>query len=369
MAGPGASIVTAVCATEVAAAVARSGVPLQPVSGGTKVGERPTGEDGRSWLDVSALQGILDYQPSEFTVTVRAGTTLDEIDNVLAAEGQYLPFDPPRFAPTATVGGTVAAGLSGPCRLRYGGVRDFILAVEAVDGLGRVVRGGCPVVKNSAGFDLPKLLVGSWGTLAVILQLTMKVFPRPQQYRTVRIECPCAADALRLVLDLARSPIEIDGLDLLPSATVLARVSGDDVQVAALSRRISDHAGRSSAVLEGDDDERCWRFLRGPMSTERSMMIRVPLTADRLLVLEQQLSNLDVVRRYCAAGNVAWIWIDDANPLTRLDALLASLSLPGRVVRGPRSACVLGARRTDAFADRVRIALDPQRKFFDPNVG
>ena len=106
-------------------------------------------------ISMRRLSGIVEYDPGEFTFTALAGTPLREIRDALAARGQYLPFDPPLVESGATIGGTVAAGLSGPGRFRYGGVRDFILAVQFADGTGQLLRGGAKVVKNAAGFDSP----------------------------------------------------------------------------------------------------------------------------------------------------------------------------------------------------------------------
>ena len=106
---------------------------------------------------------------------------------MLAEHGQYLPFDPPLAAAGATLGGTVAAGLSGPGRYRYGGVRDFVLGVRFVDGMGNLVRGGGKVVKNAAGFDFPKLMVGSLGRLGVLAELSFKVFPQPPAFATLAV--------------------------------------------------------------------------------------------------------------------------------------------------------------------------------------
>src|SRR5436190_11409249 len=114
------------------------------------------------------LSGMMEYDPAEFTFTALAGTPLAVVQKELAGNGQYLPFDPPLAAQGATLGGTVAAGLSGPGRLRYGGVRDFIVGVQWVDGSGTVIRGGGKVVKNAAGFDFPKLFTGSLGRLGIL---------------------------------------------------------------------------------------------------------------------------------------------------------------------------------------------------------
>ena len=132
--------------------------------------------NGAALADLSNLSGIIEYQPSEYTVTVRAGTPIRDLAAALREQGQYLPCDP-LLPHAATIGGTVAGNLSGSRRYRYGGVRDFILGAKVVDGLGRAFRVGGKVVKNSAGFDLSKFLVGSLGAYAIMTELTFKVFP------------------------------------------------------------------------------------------------------------------------------------------------------------------------------------------------
>jgi glycolate oxidase FAD binding subunit len=166
---------------------------------------------------------VLEYTPQEYTFTALAGTPVAEIAALLAAEGQYLPFDPPFAGAGATLGGTVAAGLSGPGRARYGGVRDFLLGVRFVSGTGELLSGGGKVVKNAAGFDLPKLLVGSLGQFGVMLELTFKVFPRPESYATLQLEAASFAQAEALLRELARSRVEPHALELLPPTRVLAR--------------------------------------------------------------------------------------------------------------------------------------------------
>jgi len=136
-------------------------------------GEPPTG-----CSEVRAPSGVLAYDPAELTVTVGAGIGVGELDTVLAASGQECVLDP-RDPARATVGGTIAAGLSGPRRLRYGPIRDRVLEVRFVTADGRLVKGGGPTVKNVSGFDLPRLLVGSLGTIGVITQVTLRCQPRP----------------------------------------------------------------------------------------------------------------------------------------------------------------------------------------------
>lgn len=130
-------------------------------------------------LDTRACSGIINYEPSELVVTVRAGTLLSELEAELAARGQMLAFEPPHFGPGATVGGCVAAGLAGPRRAAVGGVRDFILGARLIDGRGEVLRFGGEVMKNVAGYDVSRVLAGSLGTLGLIVDVSLKVLPRP----------------------------------------------------------------------------------------------------------------------------------------------------------------------------------------------
>jgi glycolate oxidase FAD binding subunit len=139
-------------------------------------------------VSMEKLTGVIEYDPSEFTFTARGGTPVREVETLLSGSGQYLPFDPVWVDQGATLGGTIASGLSGSGRFRYGGVRDFILGLQFVTGDGESHAGGGRVVKNAAGFDFPKLMVGSRGSMGIITQVTFKVFPRPQRYATVRVK-------------------------------------------------------------------------------------------------------------------------------------------------------------------------------------
>lgn len=139
-------------------------------------------------LDVSSHKGIISYEPSELYVTVRAGTLLTELEQVLAEHHQMLPFEPPAFSANSTIGGTVAAGLSGPRRMFSGSVRDCLLGVTMLNGEGKIVRFGGQVIKNVAGYDASRLMAGSMGSLGVILDVSLKVMPMPEQEITLAIE-------------------------------------------------------------------------------------------------------------------------------------------------------------------------------------
>ncbi len=147
-------------------------------------GEAPRGEP----LDMTPLAGIAHYEPTELVVTVRAGTPLAELEAVLAAQGQCLAFEPPRFAGAGTVGGMVAAGLSGPSRAAVGSVRDFVLGAALLDGNGELLSFGGEVMKNVAGYDISRVLAGSLGILGPIVEVSLKVLPLPPARTTLRFE-------------------------------------------------------------------------------------------------------------------------------------------------------------------------------------
>jgi glycolate oxidase FAD binding subunit len=151
------------------------GVPVDIRGGGTKsfYGGPPRGEP----LDVTGLAGISSYEPTELVVTVRAGTSLEELEAALQEHGQCLAFEPPRFSPGGTVGGMVAAGLSGPARASVGAVRDHVLGATLLNGRGEILTFGGQVAKNVAGYDVSRLIAGSLGILGVICEVSLKVLP------------------------------------------------------------------------------------------------------------------------------------------------------------------------------------------------
>lgn len=132
--------------------------------------------------------GIVNYQPTELIITSRCGTGLDEIEAALAEQGQMLPFEPPGFGATATIGGTIACGLSGPARPYLGAARDMVLGIRVLTGRGEVLRFGGEVMENVANYDISRLMTGAFGTLGVLLELSLKVLPLPAVTRTLAQE-------------------------------------------------------------------------------------------------------------------------------------------------------------------------------------
>ena len=161
--------------------------PLRIRGGGTKdfYGEAAAGQ----LLDTAPLAGITSYEPSELVVTAGAGTRLAELEAVLAAQGQCLPFEPPHFGDGATIGGMVASGLSGPARASAGAVRDYVLGAKLINGKGEHLTFGGQVIKNVAGYDVSRLMVGAMGTLGLLTEVSLKVMPLAVAQATLRFEC------------------------------------------------------------------------------------------------------------------------------------------------------------------------------------
>ena len=188
-------------------AAAAAQTPLRIRGGGTKDfhGLALRGE----LLDTRALTGIVSYEPSELVVTVRAGTLLAELEAALAEQGQCLPFEPPHFGPGATVGGMVAAGLSGPARASVGAVRDYMLGVELLNGRAELLTFGGQVMKNVAGYDVSRIMAGAWGTLGLLTEVSLKVLPVAPAEATLRFECS-QADALRRLHTWGGQPLPLN---------------------------------------------------------------------------------------------------------------------------------------------------------------
>ena len=216
-----------------------SKTPLNICGGNTKAfyGEAPHGVP----LDVRGLAGISSYEPSELVVSARAGTPLAELEAALAAHGQCLPFEPPRFGgvnggPGGTVGGMVAAGLAGPARAAVGSLRDHLLGATLLDGRGQVLSFGGQVMKNVAGYDVSRLLAGSMGVLGVICEVSIKVLPLPVATATLRFDLD-EATALQQLNTWGAQPLPIHASAWWSGALVL-RLSGAAAAVQSAITRL-----------------------------------------------------------------------------------------------------------------------------------
>lgn len=278
-------------------AAAADAIPLRLRGGGTKdfYGQPPHGE----LLDLRALAGITSYEPSELVVTVRAGTPLAELEAALAEQGQCLPFEPPCFADGGTVGGMVAAGLSGPSRASVGAVRDYVLGATLINGRAEVLSFGGQVMKNVAGYDVSRVLAGSLGTLGVIAEASLKVLPVPPAEATLAFACS-QADALRLLNEWGGRPLplnasswfEHEGTGVL-RLRLRGAVAAVDAACAQLGGERQDPA-RAAAGWTALRDQRMPWFAPGEAGSLALWRLSVPQTAPVIAI------------EGCAAPLVEW---------------------------------------------------------------
>lgn len=339
-------------------ALVRDSERIHAIGNGSKTALH-SAANGAALADLSKFSGIIEYQPSEYTVTVGAGTPVRDLAAALRAQGQYLPCDP-LFPKAATIGGTIAGNLSGSRRFRYGGARDFILGAEVVDGLGRAFRVGGKVVKNSAGFDLSKFLVGSLGQYAIMTELTFKVFPDAPRFHSLSFDYASLEDALAAVYFINQNIFELDALDFMPVEDhwrLLARLAGYDETLPLRVERFSAAMARHTSprnIAELDDSATLWdplADLKGAYLAKAALSPKQVPAFDRGIIGAQ--------RRYGVGGNVAWVATED---LSQLAAALKACSLTGLCLAGRVESAVIGAPVENVLASRVKRVLDPHGK-------
>jgi glycolate oxidase FAD binding subunit len=309
-------------ATAVRDAAARR-TPLAVEGGGTRRGlGRPM--QTAATLSTAKLSGVTLYEPSELVVSARAGTPLAEIEALLASRGQRLAFEPMDHRPLLrsegepTIGGVVAANVSGPRRIEAGAARDTLIGVRAVTGRGEAVKSGGRVMKNVTGYDLVKFLAGSYGTLAVLSEVTFKVLPKPETEATLVL--PGLGDR-RAISALARalgSPYAVSGAALIPErgprrSETLIRVDGFSDSVRHRSERLAaelSEFGRGD-ILRGDDSARIWREVRdaAPLAAADTAPIwRVSVRpSDGPVVADQLRQAFECRVLYDWGGGLLWV--------------------------------------------------------------
>jgi glycolate oxidase FAD binding subunit len=312
-------------------AAAGRGAPLRLRGAGTKdfYGESLAGE----LLELSAHRGILSYEPSELVIRVRCGTPLSEIQRELARAGQFLAFEPPLFGGDPTIGGVIAAGLSGPRRVYAGAARDFVLGARLLDARGELLRFGGEVMKNVAGFDVSRLLCGSLGVLGIITEVSLKVLPLPRAEATLQLQLPAAA-AVETFNRLAGEPLPLSAAAWSAGVAWL-RLSGAAPAVRAARARIGGE------LIEEATASAWWQGLRDctlPFFAAPSLWrLSLPSTAAALTLGPEPLIDwggavrwyaaiapgVDVRAQACAAGGTALHW-RGAAPGQRFHPLAAS---------------------------------------------
>ncbi len=318
------------------------GKPLELVGHGSKRGIGRAAQTDRT-LDVSVISGVTLYEPEELVLSARAGTPLAEIEKLLADKNQELAFEPPDLGPllggaanAATLGGTLAVNLSGPRRIKAGAARDFALGVRAVSGRGEIFKAGGRVVKNVTGYDLPKLLAGSWGTLAVMTELTIKVLPRAEDVATVLVLGLTDARAAEAMTAGMGSSNEVSGAAHLPPkvaakipvaavakagrAVTALRLEGIAPSIAYRRQKLEEILKPIGTLgaLDAEDSRAFWRAVRDvvPFVTRKERAVwRISATATAGAAIGTKLvteTGAEVL--YDWAGGLLWIEMPDGAP-------------------------------------------------------
>ncbi|MGR3483759.1 MAG: FAD-binding protein [Paracoccaceae bacterium] len=353
---------------QVAEAIRDATGPLWLAGGGTRL----HGDGAR--LDLSGLSGIELYEPGALTLVARAGTPLAEVEAALAASNQRLAFEPPDLrgltghSGTPTLGGAVATNASGPRRVVAGACRDHLLGLRFVDGTGTTISNGGRVMKNVTGYDLVKLLCGSWGSLGAITQVSLKVLPQVEAQATLTLRDLTDAQAVAAMSDALTSPFEVTGAahDPTDGATRL-RIEGFEASVAYRAQRLSDRLSRHGEVtVETDTDavRATWAAIRdvAPFHDRPGDVWRIHVAPSAA----PDLALGDLPRLYDWGGGLVWVLTPEGHDLRgALGAFDGHATLVRGTGHGPRAHPTPPGVR--ALEDGLRARFDP-RGILNPGV-
>jgi glycolate oxidase FAD binding subunit len=321
-------------------------------------------------LETTALTGITLYEPGALTLVVQSGTPLAEVERVLAAEGQRLPFEPPDLRGLlgrdgeSTIGGVVAANASGPRRVQAGACRDSLIGVRFVDGTGTVVRNGGRVMKNVTGIDLVKLLAGSHGTLGVLTEVAFKLLPAPELQATLCITGLSDAEAVAAMSAALGSPYDITGAAHMPGRGTFVRLEGFETSVRYRLRELTRLLGRFGPVEESGGD--VWGQVRDVTPFHAAtgdiwLLAALPSDAPRLVSQSGALEAL-----YDWGGGRVWLRME---PGTDLRARLGAFQGHATRIRGEGASPAFhpDSPPVAALSAGLRAKFDP-RGLFNPGL-
>ena len=331
--------------SELSDIIAGANAPFRVQGGGT----RPVGRTGEAAvLSTSALSGIELYEPGALTLVVRAGTPLEEVRRTVNAQGQRLAFEPMDHrgllgtSGTPTIGGAIAANASGPRRIQTGAARDHLLGVRFVDGMGRVIKNGGRVMKNVTGYDLVKLMAGSWGTLGVLTELSLKVLPKSSVTGVLLLEGLGDAQAVAALSLALGSPFEVtgaahtqQGLDGAP--VTMIRIEGTEASVAYRAERLQDRlSGFGAFTLETDAKRTAagWEWVRdvAPFHKLAGDVWRVSVKPSDAPALVAAIPGARAL--YDWGGGLVWLLLPEGTPADAVRAPLASIGGHATLIRG-----------------------------------
>ena len=355
-----------------------SRTPLCVRGGNTKAFHGPAAPSGATVLDTRDLSGVVAYEPTELVITALAGTPLTEIEALLAERGQCLPFEPPHFGPGATVGGMVAAGLSGPARASVGAVRDYVLGVQVLNGRGELLTYGGQVMKNVAGYDVSRVLAGSMGTLGILTDISLKVLPVAPAEATLVFSLG-QHDALEQLHRWGGQPLPLNASCWVKDQTqpdapelLFLRLRGAVAAVESACERLAREAGgtRMDNAETGPDWAACrdqtLPFFNAPAPDLCLWRLSVPQTAPVISLPFAQLIEWHGAQRWLWAPASAATEIRSAAAAVNGHATLFRAGVDGApgVPRFDRQTAVI-----DTITQRLRAEFDPAGIFNPGRMG
>jgi len=356
--------------------------PLRIEGGGTRaLGRASNG----ARLSTSGLTGIELYEPGALTLVAKAGTPLAEIEATLEAEGQRLAFEPMDHrgllgtAGTPTIGGVVAANVSGPRRIQAGACRDFLLGVRFVDGQGRIVKNGGRVMKNVTGYDLVKLMAGSYGTLGVLTEVALKVLPRPRSTGVLRLEGLNDAQAITALSRVLGSPYEVTGAAHLQTGpneapVTMIRLEGFENSVAYRAAELQSllaEFGRFTLETDPEKTDADWHYIRdvAPFHGRDGDVWRISVKPTDAAGLVADLAGAEAL--YDWGGGLIWLLAPEGSGVSagKLRAAVAARGGHAMLIRGDRSRATFPPLPAPvaALQEGLRQKFDP-RQILNPGL-
>ncbi|WP_327752280.1 FAD-binding protein (plasmid) [Sphingobium sp. SJ10-10] len=349
---------------EIVAAAVEKGTRLELRGGGTRAGFGAPRDV--ETLSLAALSGVIDYDPAELVLSLRPATPLAEVQALVASEGQMLAFEPWGDA-ASTIGGVVAAGVAGSRRITAGSARDHLLGFSAISGRGERFVAGAKVVKNVTGYDLPKLMAGSWGRLGAMTELTLKVLPAPREAVTMVADGLSAAAAHAAMAAALGSKAEVSAAAHLARGLTLLRVAGFAPSVAARCAALPGLLAKHCELRRVDDADSLWAEAMTAVGLKGAVRWQVHLPPRHAPELVESLASLEIDWAMDWGGARVWIALDNEGEDVRAQAarlggeamlVSAPAAMRARVpALPPRAAGLI------ALEQRVRRAFDPAGVF------
>ena len=360
---------------ELAEMIAGAEAPLEVIGNGSK---RQLGHpvQAAATLDMSTFSGVIAYEPEELILDVGAATPLADIEAMLSQRGQQLAFEPPDWSAllgshaSGTVGGLVACNLSGPRRIKAGAARDHILGIHGVTGAGNIFKAGARVVKNVTGYDMPKLLTGSYGTLAALTSMILKVLPAPETEETVvlwRLDDAQAVEAMSLAM---QSACEVSAAAYIPGEAVYLRLEGIAPSVSYRRDQLGKVLKRPIEVMAMTSSAAKWKSIRdGAMFAEnhRHPLWRISVAPSAAPGIIRTLRDtLDIRYLFDWAGGLIWLEVPPSHEAS--ESLVRGSFTAGHatLIRAPESTRAAidvfqpQASALAALSGRVKDAFDPR---------